>query len=168
MQDNNDAGQDRDQDQRTRYTVPEAANLLGVSQDAVRKRIARHTIESERDEAGRVYVYLDEAETAKAADQDDVPTLDSAALTSQMQARIDDLREQLEAEREANRENRRIIAGLTQRIPAIEGSAGETTEGHEGAQYRPETTARSQHTPDASEAPESPESENTRPWWRFW
>jgi hypothetical protein len=33
---------------------------------------------------------------------------------------LDILREQLEAEREANRENRRIIARLTQRIPAIE------------------------------------------------
>jgi hypothetical protein len=30
------------------------------------------------------------------------------------------LRSQLEAEREANRENRRIIAGLVQRVPGLE------------------------------------------------
>lgn len=161
MQDNNDTSQDHDQDQRNRYTVPEAAELLGVSQDAVRKRITRYTIESERDEAGRVYVYLDEAETAKAADQDNVPTLDSAALTSQMQARIDDLREQLEAEREANRENRRIIAGLTQRIPEIN-APGRSPQ---AAQEQQEEAAEASTT---QETPAGHQGRVLRSWWRFW
>jgi excisionase family DNA binding protein len=39
-----------------RYTVPEAAKILGVGTDAVRKRIARDTIPYERDAGGRVYV----------------------------------------------------------------------------------------------------------------
>jgi excisionase family DNA binding protein len=42
-----------------RYTVREAAKVLGIGTDAVRKRIARGTISYEKDDAGRVYVYLD-------------------------------------------------------------------------------------------------------------
>jgi hypothetical protein len=42
-----------------RYTMPEAAKVLGIGTDAVRKRIARGTISHEKDYAGRVYVYLD-------------------------------------------------------------------------------------------------------------
>ena len=41
-----------------------------------------------------------------------------------MQARIDDLRAQLEQANEANRENRRIIAALTSRIPELEAPQG--------------------------------------------
>src|SRR5215212_11656023 len=42
-------------------TVHEAANALGVSVDAIRKRIQRGTIPHERHEDGRVYVLVDEA-----------------------------------------------------------------------------------------------------------
>jgi excisionase family DNA binding protein len=42
-------------------TVHEAANALGVSVDAIRKRIQRGTIPHERHEDGRVYVLLDKA-----------------------------------------------------------------------------------------------------------
>ncbi len=42
----------------TRYTVTEAARILGVGTDAVRKRIQRDTIEHERAD-GTVYVWLD-------------------------------------------------------------------------------------------------------------
>jgi len=39
-------------------------------------------------------------------------------LVERMASEIDHLREQLKEEREANRENRRIIAGLVQRVPS--------------------------------------------------
>jgi hypothetical protein len=42
---------------------------------------------------------------------------ESNALTSQMQGEIAYLREQLEAERQAHAEARRIIAGLVERMP---------------------------------------------------
>lgn len=157
-----DRDQDADQDQRRRYTVPDAAAQLGLTQDAVRKRIKRHTIEHERDQDGRVYVYLDTAKTEQDDDQDDVPTHERNALIYQMEARIDDLREALEAERRANDENRRIIAGLTQRIPAIEPAEGseEAQESHEDASEGPTTT----------EPAEGHITQDTprRRWWRFW
>lgn len=51
------------QESGTRATVHEAANALGVSVDAIRKRIQRGTIPHERHEDGRVYVLLDKAST---------------------------------------------------------------------------------------------------------
>jgi excisionase family DNA binding protein len=45
-----------------RLTVAQAAARLGVSQDAVRKRIKRGTIEYEQGQDGRLHVYLDPLE----------------------------------------------------------------------------------------------------------
>jgi excisionase family DNA binding protein len=42
-----------------RLTIQEAARRLGVSEEAVRKRVTRGTLEHHKDEDGRVYVYLD-------------------------------------------------------------------------------------------------------------
>jgi excisionase family DNA binding protein len=45
-----------------RLTVAQAAARLGVSQDAVRKRIKRGTIEYEQGQDGRLHAYLDPLE----------------------------------------------------------------------------------------------------------
>jgi len=101
-----------------RVTLREAADILGVSKEAVRKRTLRGTLRSEKGGDGRVYVYLDFGGDKVG---DDAPTGEPDALISQMQGRIEDLRSQLEAERQAHAEARRIIAGLVERIPpAIE------------------------------------------------
>jgi hypothetical protein len=50
-----------------RVTVAQAADALDISQDAVRKRIARGTIPHDRDESGRVYVYISSSETVQDA-----------------------------------------------------------------------------------------------------
>jgi hypothetical protein len=55
-----------------RLTVAAAAERMGVSQDAVRKRIQRDTIEWDKDDDGRMSVYLDASETRQATDQDSV------------------------------------------------------------------------------------------------
>jgi|SRR5215211_2161251 len=95
--------------ERKPYTVPEAARLLGVGTDAIRKRVARGTIPSELIE-GRRYVYLDAGhDTGQAAV---VPE-----LVDELRARIADLKEQLDEAHERDRENRRIIADLAARIP---------------------------------------------------
>ena len=76
-----------------------------------------------------------------------------------MQAHLDSLkeqlaylREQLNQEREANRENRRIIAGLVQRVPELE-PVSESRESSETA------------TPEA-EGVETPLTQERRAWWR--
>ena len=93
---------------------------MGVSVDAMRSRIKRGTIAHVR-EGGRVYVLLGADQATTSHDQPTDRPGESNALISEMRGRIEDLREQLEAERQAHAEARRIIAGLVERVPpAIE------------------------------------------------
>jgi hypothetical protein len=97
-----------------RFTVKEAARRLNVSEAAIRQRIQRESINYEKDEeSGRVYVILDGTEERLDGVEPDIEHSSEREL-------IDTLQEQLRLEREASAELRRIIAGLTQRIPAIE------------------------------------------------
>src|SRR5215212_3576006 len=57
-------GEDR---RARRIPLREAADVLGISKDAVRQRIRRRTLQADKGEDGRVYVYLD-------ASVDDVQT----------------------------------------------------------------------------------------------
>lgn len=155
---------DESRDSLERLTTAQAASRLGISEAGVRKRVQRGQMPHERDDTGRLWVYLDASATEghKSRDRDkmsrDSPAPD--ALTAQMQARIDSLERQLEQANERDRENRRIIAGLTQRIPAIE--APQSPEPQES----PEMTDNEQQgrgpVPDTG----GPQEGTERPWWR--
>ena len=96
-----------------RLSVTEAAERLGVSRDAIHKRIRMGSIEHEQGADGRFYVYVDASTTAADASTDVSIDDRTDLLIAEMQDRIRSLEE-------ANRENRRIIAALTSRIPPIE------------------------------------------------
>ena len=137
-----------------RVTLVEAAQVLGISKEAVRKRVQRGTLPSDVGEDGKRYVYLD-------AVGDDGPPGGLHGETwppgggdrhDPREELIATLRDQLEAEREANRENRRIIAALTSRIPEIEASP-ETPEAPDTAEPRSATEEQQEQT-------------SQRPWWR--
>ena len=86
-------------------------------------RIKRGTLRSERRD-GRVFVVLGpDLGQDRPTERTPEGAGESGALTSQMQARIESLEHQLEEANERDRENRRIIAALTSRIPAIEAPA---------------------------------------------
>jgi hypothetical protein len=107
-----------------RVSAYKAAEVMGVTVDAIRKRISRGTIPHERDRDGRVWVLLDTDQDAASNVHDtDQPQSDATALISAKDETIATLREQLEEANERDRENRRIIAALTSRIPAIEAPA---------------------------------------------
>ena len=123
---------------KRRYTVIEAAKVLGVGTDAVRKRVARGTVEHERVD-DTVYVWLDighdDGTTLRhdgATNGSDADLLD--ALRDQLDAYKDQvtyLRSSLDEEREARRRADTIIAQLTQanatlaqRVPELEARAG--------------------------------------------
>ncbi|PLS87785.1 MAG: hypothetical protein CYG60_00075 [Actinobacteria bacterium] len=147
--------------------MPEAAAAIGITEAAVRGRIKRGTLRSYREE-GAVFVVLEGDEAPPNRDASSDEPSDQVQL-------IAVLREQLAAEREANRENRRIIAGLVQRIPELEatleprdepetprqdaggvGDRGETAEPQTGAQEQSPIGER------------SVEEEARRPWWLRW
>jgi hypothetical protein len=103
-----------------RMTVDEASRSLGLSVDAIRKRVQRGQIAYEKDPAERVRIILDEGETLQDKSQDTTGRIQEIALLASKDETIQFLREQLEQANERDRDNRRIIAALTQRIPAIE------------------------------------------------
>ena len=142
-----------------RVSVPQAADHLGTTVDALRKRVQRGTIPYERDRDGRVWILLDTGRPRQDTDQDtDRPQSDSAALISAKDETIAALREQLEEANERDRENRRIIAALTSRIPAIEAPQ----EAREPAETVEETPDKAEPRPATGGAQESVQ----RPWWR--
>jgi hypothetical protein len=97
-----------------RVHLSEAAEILGVSRDAVRMRVKRGTLRSEKGADGRVYVWVNVS-----------PDTDPNAIHPQGEGAawrelIEELRDRVRSLEEANRENRRIIAALTSRIPELE------------------------------------------------
>ena len=89
-----------------RVTVAQAAERLGISQDAVRQRIRRGTIDYERTAEGRLYVYL----TPQDTEPDSVPYTVQKVLVEHLQREIDFLHKELERKDH-------LLAAALERIP---------------------------------------------------
>ena len=106
-----------------RVSVREAAERLGTTVDAIRKRVQQDTITHEKDSDGRVWIFLDTDRTRQDTDRDMAghrQDHEPSALISAKDETISTLREQLQAERQAHAEARRLLAAALERIPAIE------------------------------------------------
>jgi hypothetical protein len=149
-------GEDRSADVR-RATVAEAAGLLGISAEAVRGRIRRGTLPVER-EGGTVYVLLDvQADARTTGDQSRTTTDQPDDRTDLLIAELQDRVRSLE---EANRENRRIIAALTSRIPAIEAPPE--------ARESPETVSERAEPRSSTGGSQEPAERGREPWYKRW
>ena len=137
--------------------------MLGISTGAVRNRLSRGTLQKVK-EGEAVYVLLpDDMSRNAERDTDDIPSgmppSDSDVLTSELRDRLRYVEGQLEAERQAHAEARRIIAGLVERIPAIEApsdvpESSETVDEQQGRGH------------DARFDALGPQDGVRRPWWR--
>jgi excisionase family DNA binding protein len=134
-------------------SVSEAAAFLGVTEDAVRKRIHRGKIRYERDEGGHYIVYPTEDDIRQTADRNYVQP-ESSALIFELRAQIERLEDQLEKADERDRENRRLLAAALERIPPQLEAPSKATE---SAKEDEQKTA-------AGEAQEGVQ----RPWWSRW
>jgi hypothetical protein len=149
-----------DRTSSNRVSVYRAAEIMGVTVDAIRKRVSRGTIPHERDEDGRVWVILDtDQDTASKVHDTDQPQPASDVLISEMRGRIEDLREQLEAERQGHAEARRLLMAALERIPPQLEAPSEARESPETVE---EESARAEPRPATGGAQESAH----RPWWR--
>src|SRR5215203_6360649 len=125
-----------------RVSVPQAADHLGTTVDAIRKRVQRGTIPLEKDPAGRVWILLDTGRPRQDIVQDtDQPQSDSSALISAKDETIATLRDQLEAERQAHAEARRLLMAALERIPPQIEAPSEARESPEPAAEKPERAA---------------------------
>src|SRR5918993_922055 len=84
-----------------RFTIQEAARRLGISEGAVRKRVARGTLEHNKEDDGRVYVYLDAGGVRGVdAGQDKGVDPNSSALISRLESEVAFLRDQVQRQQE--------------------------------------------------------------------
>jgi hypothetical protein len=110
-----------------RVTVDEAARHLGLTVDAVRKRVQRGQIAYEKDEAGRVRIILDEGETL----QDESPdTAGQAAgahadLVEELHRTNELLQEVIATRDEEIRRRDTIIMNMTEAMKALNPPAPE-------------------------------------------
>ena len=107
-----------------RVTVQEAAQRLGISRDAVRQRVRRGSLRYDKDDKGRVYVYLNPTNTRPTivhdTPRDTVHDASRNELVTELRDRIRFLEAELENRKEESRRKDHIIAALTQRIPELE------------------------------------------------
>jgi hypothetical protein len=157
-------GEDRPQTSRQRVAVAQAAEILGVTVEAIRGRIKRGTLDHER-HSGRVYVLLEADQSTNRTRPDiDQPTdrlqSDSGALISAKDETIATLRDQLEAERQAHAEARRLLMAALERIPPQLEAPQEASETPETVEEGPE---RAEPRPATGGAQEGTQR---RSWWR--
>jgi hypothetical protein len=168
---------------RTRVTVAQAAEILGITAEAVRTRIKRGKLDSIKDppdRTGTVYVLLEVDQTRPNID----PTLQGQDQTSGQTLRddrlIETLREQVaylqgviatrdrELEQRAE-ETRRRDAALEreQQLTAMFADRLRELEAPQGSSEAPETV---EEAPDRTEEPHSAtagaQEGGRRPWWR--
>ena len=131
-----------------RTTIAEAAKKLDVTQEAIRQRIRRGTIEHEKGEDGKTYVYLTDEETSSQPLTNGVVNDYINALKYQ----IESLEQDKEEWKEEARRKDHIIMALTQRIPELE-----------AAETKPEAPVTNSTETGKGDVP----SEAQKPsWWR--
>ncbi len=165
-----------------RVTLREAARVLGISKEAVRKRVKRETLAYEKKD-GVVYVFLPngnvylpgggDAGTDAGGDggsdnggDESVDPYGGRTAGDRADHRnghdhrddlLEELRDRVRALEEANRENRRIILALTSRLPALEAP-------RDAPETDAETVGGGEDRPVRSEAHEGVQDAR-RPWW---
>jgi hypothetical protein len=148
-----DAGDRRGVD---RLTIQEAARQLGISEGAVRKRVTRDTLRHEKDDDGRVYVYLD------VGGRRGVDTGQDTGVDPNSNALISQLRDEVAYLRDENRRKDEII--MQQAMTMRQLSSASPQEDSEAAKTVEEETDRAEPRPAAAESQEPVQ----RPWWRRW
>src|SRR5215217_5041855 len=153
-----EAIQEEARQRRQRYTVQEAAEVLGTSVDAVRGRIRRGTLDSLKVD-GVVYVLLDSTNQERQSDKtttdadEKQQTVEQSELVAELRGQIDWLR------REVERKDT-ILMQMAQRIPELEPAREEPRE-------PPEVPVSSSEETDRGKADqEQQEPTQRRSWWR--
>jgi hypothetical protein len=142
-----------------RLTVAQAAKYLSTSESAIRHKVNRNTIPHEKDEeTGRVFIVIGELENDELTEDNqgytDSEPSDNERLIDMLTAQLEVTQRNLEEERAANRENRRLLAAALERIPAIE------------APDEPGVDLAASEGVSKGEVPDSQEAPQRRSWWR--
>jgi hypothetical protein len=140
-----------------RVTVAEAAQRLGVKEQAIRKRISRGTLQHDKAEDGRVYVYI------SSDSQDEVQGEDTRANTH-LEALVDTLQEQNRFLREELARKDAIMLNMTEAMKALTPPTQE-----EQVQEPPEAPVEAIKQPGRVEpqaAVGAAQESAEKPWWK--
>ena len=161
---------------KRKLNVQDAAEVLGISVDAVRMRARRGSLESAH-ENGRLYVWLDNNETgvngAAERVRERVQNGAERELIDDLREQVSFLRAQIQEERDENRRKDHLLAAALERIPPqleppqeqAQGKPSEPRDSSQPASEDPHLT----HAPSAPDpAPETPvsDAQHKRSWWR--
>src|SRR5215208_7139824 len=120
---------ERDRRGVDRLTIQEAARALGVSEGAVRKRVTRGTLQHEKEDDGRVYVYVDMGDRRGVDDgQDEGVDPNSNALISQLRDEVAYLRDENRRKDEIIMQQATTMRQLTAAPPQEPSEARESPE----------------------------------------
>jgi hypothetical protein len=133
-----------------RYTVSEAADILGISPGAVRNRLSRGTLPKVK-EGGVVYVLLPAGMSTDTPD--DMSQSATGALISEMRSRIQFLEDELQR-KDA------ILLNMTDAMKAL------SPPSQEGPPEAPESSEPATEGRSGTVAPQDPQEGAQRPWWR--
>lgn len=139
-------------------TVDEAARHLGLTVDAVRKRVQRGQIEHEKDAAGRVRIILDipdntstiQDERPDTTGQDSTRADAREELVEELRDRVAFLERELERRSSEAERYQQIVAGLTQ----ANTEQARTIRAIEAPQEPPESAEMVEEEPDEDEGPD--------------
>jgi len=172
-------GEDRSGHPSTeRVSVPQAADHLGTTVDAIRKRVQRGTIPYEKDATGRVWVLLDTGRPRQDATEHrqdtDRSQSDSTALISRLEDEVRFLREEL-ARKDV------ILLRMAESIPQLEAprespvspgpsdmptDATDADRSPQAAADERQVAALRRRWADTPDAGGGPQSGSERRWWR--
>jgi hypothetical protein len=154
------------------YTPMQAAHILRLTPTRVRQLLQGGELEGERDEAGHWLIparavherleRLRRESLLETVGYDPSIVTVMRDLVEVLRSQVEMLRAELDEAHAANRENRRIIAALTQRIPELEAPApSEPPEGPETTGEGGERVREPQPSVEGAQ-----EASEPRSWWR--
>lgn len=144
-----------------RVTVEEAAGLLGIEKESVRKRVYRGQLHADKEADGTLRVYIDSTDNVQGQSTDDVHGHEPNGVKDELLASLQDQIEYLR--RESERKDAIIMqmaqanTALAARVPELEAPK---EEGREDAPGSPD------RAPEGQDAGRTPGETQQRPWWR--
>jgi hypothetical protein len=150
-----------------RYSIPEAAKVLGLTEEAVRQRVKRGTLDSIK-VGGSLFVLLDNYTSPNPANDREQPvgdtthdaSTDTLGLVETLEGEVAHLRRQLDQANERDSENRRIIAALTTLIPELPPALNRDAQPNEPGS----SVTASEGAANTDVPPESQDSVRRRSW----
>jgi hypothetical protein len=140
-----------------RATIAEAAKLLNVTQEAIRGRIKRGTIEHEKGDDGKTYVFLTDAESHAQHDP-------NGMANGMVNDYIEALKSEIADWKEEARRKDTIIAQMNQTMGALIHRIPELEAPSEPAEAR--VTDETAGGKGSSVPPERENGSERRSWWR--